>query len=94
MVVGAGFAGLACLSSHSVDLRGFIRRIDPLFGLSGRRVLEKRGGIIPIGGLLRNFFSEGVMLLGDAAGMVSPLTAGGIHRAYLYGWRVRSFSTA
>ena len=25
------------------------------------------------------------MLLGDAAGMVSPLTAGGIHRAYLYG---------
>ena len=83
--VGVTQVGLACHSSHTVDLRGFIRRIDPLFGLSQRRVLEKRGGIIPIGGLLRNIHGEGVMLLGDAAGMVSPLTAGGIHRAYLYG---------
>ncbi|MDE0489926.1 MAG: NAD(P)/FAD-dependent oxidoreductase [Gammaproteobacteria bacterium] len=83
--VGVTQVGLACHSSHSVDLRSFIRRIDSLFGLSKRRVLEKRGGIIPIGGLLRNFYAEGVMLLGDAAGMVSPLTAGGIHRAYRYG---------
>ena len=83
--VGVTQVGLACHSRHTVDLRGFIRRIDPLFGLSKRGVLEKRGGIIPIGGLLRNFYGEGVLLLGDAAGMVSPLTAGGIHRAYLYG---------
>lgn len=83
--VGVTQVGLACHATHSVDLRGFIRRIDPLFGLSRRRVLEKRGGIIPIGGLLRNFHREDVLLLGDAAGMVSPLTAGGIHRAYLYG---------
>ena len=83
--VGVTQVGLACHSSHTVDLPGFIRRIDSLFNLSERRILEKRGGIIPIGGLLRNFHGEGVMLLGDAAGMVSPLTAGGIHRAYLYG---------
>lgn len=83
--VGVTQVGLACHSSHKVDLPGFIRHIDPLFGLSSRRILEKRGGIIPIGGLLRNFYGDGVMLIGDAAGMVSPLTAGGIHRAYIYG---------
>ena len=83
--VGVTQVGLACHSTHTVDLRGFIGRIDPVFGLSNRRILEKRGGIIPLGGLLRNFYDEGVMLIGDAAGMVSPLTAGGIHRAYLYG---------
>lgn len=34
---------------------------------------------------LRHFYTENVMLVGDSAGMVSPLTAGGIHRAYRYG---------
>ena len=57
--VGATQVGLACHSGNTVDLPGFIRRIDPLFGLSQRRILEKRGGIIPIGGLLRNFYREG-----------------------------------
>ena len=83
--VGVTQVGLACRSAHTADLPGFIRRIDPLFGLSERAILEKRGGIIPIGGLLHGFHGDGVMLLGDAAGMVSPLTAGGIHRAYLFG---------
>ena len=83
--VGVTQVGLACHSAHSTDLPGFIRRIDPLFGLSQHAILEKRGGIIPIGGLLRGFYGDGVMLLGDAAGMVSPLTAGGIHRACLFG---------
>ena len=83
--VGVTQVGMAYHSAHAADFPGFIRRIDPLFGLSKRRVLEKRGGIIPIGGLLDGFFREGVMLVGDAAGMVSPLTAGGIHRAYRYG---------
>lgn len=83
--VGVTQVGLACRSAHTADLPGFIRRIDPLFGLSERTILEKRGGIIPIGGLLPRFHGDGVMLLGDAAGMVSPLTAGGIHRALLFG---------
>ena len=50
-----------------------------------RRVLERRGGLIPVGGLLRNFYRDRVLLVGDAAGMVSPLTAGGIHKAYRFG---------
>ncbi len=77
--------GLAVHLDRRADMRKFIDRIDPLFGLSGRRVLDRRGGLIPIGGLLRNFYADRVLLVGDAAGMVSPLTAGGIHNAYRYG---------
>ena len=77
--------GLAVHCHHRADMRGFIDSIDALFGLSGRRILEKRSGVIPIGGLLRRFHGNRVLLIGDAAGMVSPLTAGGIHNAYRFG---------
>ena len=83
--VGATQVGLALHRDRRADLRRFSEKIDGLFGFSGRRVLEKRGGVIPIGGLLRNFHADRVMLVGDAAGMVSPLTAGGIHQAYRFG---------
>ncbi|MCY3704413.1 MAG: NAD(P)/FAD-dependent oxidoreductase [Gammaproteobacteria bacterium] len=77
--------GLALHRDRQADLPGFVARLDPLFGLSRKTVVEKRGGVIPFGGLLRNFFGERVMLIGDAAGMVSPLTAGGIHHAWRFG---------
>ena len=83
--VGATQVGLALHRDRRADLRRFSEKIDGLFGLAGRRVLEKRGGVIPIGGRLRNFYADRVLLVGDAAGMVSPLTAGGIHQAYRFG---------
>ena len=83
--VRATQVGIAVHRSDRADLAKFVRKIDGLFALSGRRVLGKRGGVIPIGGLLRNFHGDRVLLVGDAAGMVSPLTAGGIHNAYRYG---------
>ena len=83
--VGVTQVGLAVHRDRGADIRKFIARIDPLFGLSEREVVERRGGLIPIGGPLRNFYGERVLLIGDAAGMVSPLTAGGIHQAYRFG---------
>ncbi len=83
--VAATQVGLAVHRHRRADMQGFIGRIDSLFGLSGKRVLEKRGGVIPIGGLLRRIHADRVLLIGDAAGMVSPLTAGGIHNAYRLG---------
>ena len=77
--------GLAVDCHRRADMPGFIDRIDALFGLSGRQVLEKRSGVIPIGGLIRRFHRDRVLLIGDSAGMVSPLTAGGIHNAYRFG---------
>ena len=52
--------GLAVHRHRRADMRRFIARIDPLFGLAGRAVLEKRGGVIPIGGLLRRFHTDRV----------------------------------
>ena len=40
--------------------------------------VEKRGGPIPVGGLLRRIGGPEGLLVGDAAGAVSPLTAGGL----------------
>ncbi len=39
---------------------------------------ELRGGPIPVGGLLRRIACPDGLLVGDAAGAVSPLTAGGL----------------
>ena len=41
-------------------------------------VVERRGGPIPVGGLLRRISCPRGLLVGDAAGAVSPLTAGGL----------------
>ncbi|SDZ17173.1 Dehydrogenase (flavoprotein) [Geodermatophilus africanus] len=40
--------------------------------------VERRGGPIPVGGLLRRIGCPDGLLVGDAAGAVSPLTAGGL----------------
>jgi flavin-dependent dehydrogenase len=40
--------------------------------------VQRRGGPIPVGGLLRRIVSPQGLLVGDAAGAVSPLTAGGL----------------
>jgi flavin-dependent dehydrogenase len=40
--------------------------------------VQSRGGLIPVGGLLRRIACRQGLLVGDAAGAVSPLTAGGL----------------
>lgn len=45
------------------------------------RAFERRGGLIPVGGMLRRIACERGLLVGDAAGAVSPLTAGGLDGA-------------
>jgi flavin-dependent dehydrogenase len=45
------------------------------------RALERRGGLIPVGGILRRIACHHGLLIGDAAGAVSPLTAGGLDGA-------------
>src|SRR4029078_6736921 len=49
-----------------------------IIDLSRARLLEKRGGRIPVGGVLRRIANERGLLIRDASGAVSPLTAGGL----------------
>ncbi len=44
----------------------------------GLETIETRGGRIPVGGVLKNISNRRGILIGDAAGAVSPLTAGGL----------------
>lgn len=57
----------------------FKQKIAPKFiDLKNAELKETRGGRIPVGGVLRKIANEYGLLIGDAAGAVSPLTAGGL----------------
>ncbi|MGH8119209.1 MAG: NAD(P)/FAD-dependent oxidoreductase [Gammaproteobacteria bacterium] len=77
--------GLAMKFPVAPRLQEFIRKISPVLNLQDLQPISHRAGVIPCGGPVRNWSDENVLLLGDAAGMASPLTAGGIHPALLGG---------
>lgn len=59
-------------------LKQFRRRAGSFVDLDAAQFAEHRSGRIPIGGVLRRLANERGLLVGDAAGAVSPLTAGGL----------------
>ena len=59
-------------------LKLFKEKTANLFDLKNAELVETRGGRIPVGGVLRKIANENGLLIGDAAGAVSPLTAGGL----------------
>ena len=73
-----GVAGYAARFRPADALRAFREKVDARFGLAGRAPDERRGGRIPVGGVLPRIACARGLLAGDAAGAVSPLTAGGL----------------
>lgn len=73
--------GLAARFPVAPRLQEFLRRIAPVIDLRSVDPASHRAGVIPCGGPVANLSGENVLLLGDAAGMASPLTGGGIHAA-------------
>lgn len=65
------------------SMAGFLAKIGPLFRFGTPDSI--RAGLIPCGGLVKPVASPRALLVGDAAGMVSPVTAGGIHLALQHG---------
>ena len=66
-------------------MAAFLENIAPLFDFRRMRPASVRAGMIPCGGVVRPVAAKRVLLVGDAAGMVSPVTAGGIHTALKHG---------
>jgi flavin-dependent dehydrogenase len=62
-----------------------MHKIRGYFDFSNAQLVEKRGGLIPCGGGVSRWSKGHTMLLGDSAGWVSPLTAGGIYPALKVG---------
>ncbi len=77
--------GVLTMSSRPVNLHALLREFLDHAGIRVTRWLSERGAPIPIrvrpGGCAR----DGVLLTGDAAGLVDPVTAEGIGNALLSG---------
>lgn len=85
--VGNTQIGVAARRPAKPDLGELLLRLKSVFDIKDIRVIQRRSGLIPSGGTLRHLGSNRVMLVGDAAGMVSPVTGGGIHTALHFGRR-------
>jgi flavin-dependent dehydrogenase len=72
-------------STARAAMAAFLDKIAPLFDFRHQHPASIRAGMIPCGGVVRPEATERALLVGDAAGMVSPLTAGGIHTALKHG---------
>jgi flavin-dependent dehydrogenase len=91
----AGVNGVQAGLARRLDGRGalkpdeamnaFLAKIAPVIDLRGAKPTGIRAGIIPCGGVVHPVAASRALLVGDAAGMVSPVTAGGIHTALKHG---------
>ena len=91
-VLAPGYIAWIANDGHEAHIgtAGYRDRFDPAGALAAFRAslpfpvgrpIERRGGLIPVNGILRNIGNERGLLVGDAAGAVSPLTAGGLDAA-------------
>ncbi|MCR6686958.1 FAD-dependent oxidoreductase [Pseudoxanthomonas sp.] len=71
------------------DIDSFLLRVGLAGGLPRHlRPGPTRAGLIPCSGPVPDLARDRAILVGDAAGVVSPVTAGGIHSAWEHGWAV------
>jgi flavin-dependent dehydrogenase len=73
-----GVGGYPAMFEPVQALEKFKATLKGIVDLRKAKHVERRGGRIPVGGVLRNISSTQGLLVGDAAGAVSPLTAGGL----------------
>ena len=76
-----GVGGYAARFDPARSLDAFRASLGGVVDLSHSRKVERRGGRIPVGGVLSRIACARGLLVGDAAGAVSPLTAGGLDPA-------------
>ena len=80
-VTQIGLAARQRRAGETADLDAFLEKLAQVFELTSMNVVARRAGLIPVGGPVHPIGGDRVLLVGDAAGLVSPLTAGGIHTA-------------
>ncbi|MDJ0835453.1 MAG: NAD(P)/FAD-dependent oxidoreductase [Acidobacteriota bacterium] len=73
-----GVAGLPGRFSPKQSLETYKGQMTNRFKLNPEDILEHRGGLIPVGGIGNRLANRRGLLIGDATGAVSPLTAGGL----------------
>jgi flavin-dependent dehydrogenase len=76
--VHVGVGGYADRFDPAAALESFRSSLSDIVDLNQASHAERRAGRIPVGGVLPNICNSRGLLVGDAAGAVSPLTAGGL----------------
>jgi len=73
MEVGLGVRG--------APIKPYIDRFVKMFEkeLGKAQIIDSRGAPVPVGGVISQYIFDGAILIGDAAGMVIPLSGAGIH---------------
>jgi len=72
--------GLGVRNIHTEPAINYLRRFidsDPRF--KGAKILRRNGGVTPVSGMLDKIVDDNLMLVGDAAGQLVPMTGAGIH---------------
>ena len=76
--VHVGLAGYPGQFDPLLALQHFRSSLDGIVDLRRAQFVERRAGRIPVGGVLPHIANQQGLVIGDAAGAVSPLTAGGL----------------
>ncbi len=77
--VGLGVRG----TPAKQQLDRFVKLFEKELGRG--QIIDYRGAPVPIGGIIKQNILDGAILVGDAAGMVIPLTGAGIHSSVAAG---------
>ena len=79
--IGLGVISTMTKESARVHLDRFIR--DSFFAdrFANSRIIEVQGGGVPLAAPLRTQYADNMILVGDAARHVNPITGGGLHTA-------------
>lgn len=87
--VALGVAGYLRKFNPTASLRVGQKLYGEMVDMSQMRVIQRKGGTIPIGGRLRRVYRNDAkgraLLLGDAAGLCGAATGGGIYPALISG---------
>lgn len=88
-IAALGVAGHARAFNPTKSLRLAQTLFQDMADLSNMRIIQQKGGVIPVGGRLRRVYRDDaqgrVLLLGDAAGLCGAATGGGIYPALISG---------
>ncbi len=78
-------ANVGLVTNDAPSTRKYLEQFIDEYGLQEKKKTKAFGGFIPASGPVKNTFSDGIMLIGDAAGFTSPMFEGGTSLAMASG---------
>ena len=83
-VVNAGLGIITNMAEKSA-YEYLVDAVDNCYATQDAQAVELNAGGDPVGGLVKEMYGDNIMLVGDAASQVNPLTGGGITNGMLGG---------